>query len=90
MNFTINIFGPYPEYEIMKKYVNNVLHIYLKGNHFVIINIGITPLSNSTSGETEFEISTVNEKITKKIKFKVENGTIALIPQILRINSAYE
>ena len=27
---------------------------------------------------------------TKNLKFKVENGTIALIPQVLRIKSGYE
>lgn len=86
----MSIFGPFPNYDIATLSVNNSLSFYLKGNHFVIINIAIGPLNNATSGEASFQLQTENEVIMKKIRFKVENGTIALIPQVLRISSVYE
>ena len=90
MNFTINIFGPFPTYDVATRHENNTLFYYLEGGHFIIITFGLTPLENATSGEVPFSIQTPNEKIEKSLKFKVENGTIALIPQVLRIPSAYE
>lgn len=48
------------------------------------------PLLNATSGTLPLRILTLEEHITKPIKFKVENGTIALIPQISRFPSFYK
>ena len=44
MNFTITIFGPFPNYSMPNHRVNNTIHYYLKGGHFIIINFAITPL----------------------------------------------
>ena len=90
MNCTLSIFGPFPNYDVLTRHVNNSLFYHLKGGHFIIITFGLAPLPNATPGETPLTIYTPDEKIEKTIKFKVENGTIALIPQVLRIGSAFE
>ena len=57
-NCSVNIFGPFPNYEIMSRQSDNTLYYYLKGNHFIIINFSLSPLWNATSGETAFSIQT--------------------------------
>lgn len=89
-NTTVRILGPYPEYDIYIKTDNNLFEFYLKGNHYFILEIEMTPLPNATSGTLPLRILTAEEHITKPIKFKVENGTIALIPQISRFQSFYK
>lgn len=90
MNCTLNIFGPFPNYEAASRSLNNTLYYQIKGGHFIIIAFGLTPLPNARSGLVPFQFGTENESFTKNLKFKVENGTIALIPQVLRIKSGYE
>lgn len=50
LNCSVNIFGPFPNYEITSRQTDNSLYYYLKGNHFIIINFALYPLHNATSG----------------------------------------
>ena len=58
MNFTITIFGPFPNYDMPGHRFNNTIYYYLKGGHFIIINFTVNPLQNATSGLTKFALKT--------------------------------
>jgi len=50
LNCSVNIFGPFPSYEIISRQADNILYYYLKGNHFIVMNFALLPLWNATSG----------------------------------------
>ena len=56
MNSSVNLFGPFPDYDASSYSDDSVLHYYLKANHFIILTFALTPLENATSGESVLAI----------------------------------
>jgi hypothetical protein len=90
MNCSVRIYGPFPNYDNSEQLAANNISFHLKSNHFLVLMFALKPFINATTGNTSLTIITENEHIDKKVKFKFENGTIAVLPQIIRIHSAYE
>lgn len=58
LNYTMDISGPFPHYDMLTKRTNNTLSYTLKGGHFIVINFTITPLDNATSGIRRLKMKT--------------------------------
>lgn len=58
-NTTVNIIGPFPEYDVHIRTIGNIHEFYLKGNHYIIVEIQMYPLVNATSGTLPLRILTL-------------------------------
>jgi hypothetical protein len=54
----------------------------------MLLNIEVQPYNNATSGKLTLDLITVNEAVSAELLVRTENGTIALIPQIIRFTNA--
>jgi hypothetical protein len=61
----------------------------LKAHQFLLLNIEMQPYDNATSGRITLELSTPNEVIKSEMIVRIENGTIALLPQVIRFTNSY-
>jgi hypothetical protein len=62
----------------------------LKANHFIVINIEVELLFNCTSSTLPLRLITNVETISIPLIIRVENGTIALIPQVVKFRTPFE
>ena len=58
MNATLRVYGPLPHYDLAVKKTKNAMEYYLKGSHFLIINIDIEALKNGSNAVIDFRIIT--------------------------------
>jgi len=52
------VVGPFPDYDMSLKVFDDTIVLYLKGNHYIILNITMVPLANATSGEATLTMTT--------------------------------
>ena len=85
LSIYLEVFGPLPtDGEDSKKDRRLMREFLLKPNHFILLSLDVELLFNGTSASLPMRISTSVEEITIMLVFRVENGTIALIPQVVR------
>lgn len=60
----------------------------LKSHQFLLLNIEVQPFDNATSNQLTLMIATASEVVNADLLMRTENGTIALIPQVLRFTNA--
>lgn len=58
MNCSVMVVGPFPDYDMSLKVFDDTIVLYLKGNHYIILNITMIPLANATSGEATLTMTT--------------------------------
>jgi len=49
INATLRVYGPLPNYESIIRKTEYTLEYYLKGQHFLVVNIDVELLTNATS-----------------------------------------
>jgi hypothetical protein len=89
VNITMNVHSPIPSYDPFIRRGNHSLEVYLKGQQFVVLSVEVEPQANATSVTVPMRMVTETEDITVNLQIRVENGTIALIPQVVRLRNAF-
>lgn len=89
INATMKLYSPLPTYEPPLRTTPHAVEFLLRGQQFVIVSLEIELLQNATSAALPLQILSSTENIITMLRVRVENGTIALIPQIIRLRNAF-
>ncbi len=64
------------------------LELLLKSQQFILLQMEVSPLENASSARLGIDLTTAHEAVTAELMVRLENGTIALIPQVVRFSHA--
>jgi hypothetical protein len=87
-NVTLRVYRPGTDAENEVRQSKSPLELTLKSQQFLLLQIEVAPFENATSSRLAIELATANEVVSAELLVRTENGTIALIPQVVRFTNA--